>query len=66
MNAKDAHITYQQARWRENKPICLWCYVPCDPTSRTYRATTLCEFCYDDQPVIVERKDILHGPDKHR
>jgi len=59
MNAKDAHITYEQARRRDNKPICQWCYVPCDPTSRTYRATRLCEYCYDDQPIILEHKEIL-------
>jgi hypothetical protein len=52
-------LTYQQARYRENKPICTWCYVPCDPGSRTYRATGLCEFCYDDQPIILEHKEIL-------
>lgn len=59
MNAKDAHITYEQARRRENKPICQWCYVPCDPTSRTYRATRLCEFCYDDQIIVTQPKELL-------
>ena len=59
MDAKDAHITYEQARRRDNKPICKWCYVPCDPTSRTYRACTLCEYCYDEQPLITVHKEIV-------
>ena len=52
--------TNAQIQWIDGyKPLCLWCQVPCDSTSRTYRATRLCEFCYDDQPIILEHKEIL-------
>jgi hypothetical protein len=70
MNAKDAminyevrHVTYEQARRRENKPICRYCFVPCDPRSRAYRACQLCEYCYDEQPPLTTKpKEILCQP----
>ena len=63
MDAKDAHITYEQARRRDNKPICQWCYVPCDPTSRTYRATRLCEYCYPSLESITVKGNMIKDKD---
>ena len=60
-------MTLAQAQWADGyKPRCSWCHVPCYPESRTYRATHLCEWCYDSQPIIVEHKEILHGSDAKR
>ncbi len=50
--------TYQQARSAENKPICFFCFVPCDPKSREYRATGLCPACHDATPLIIHRKGL--------
>lgn len=30
--------------------LCRWCRVPCDWTSREYRAMKLCKPCYMEQP----------------
>lgn len=41
-------ITYERAKSRDYpKPICRYCYVPCDPGSREYRGMTACPDCYD-------------------
>ncbi len=53
------HRTYQQARSAENKPICRGCHVPCDPKSREYRAGQWCPVCYDFQPIILKKKELL-------
>lgn len=50
--------TYEQARRSENKPICIRCYIPCDPRSREYRALTCCEQCYLYEPLIIHRKGL--------
>ena len=67
--AKDAHIidavrhvTYEQARTRENKPICRYCFVPCDPRSREYRACKLCSYCYLEQPApLTQKKELINA-----
>jgi hypothetical protein len=65
--AKDAmiqhHVTMADVQWNDGyKPRCLWCFIPCDPRSREYRATHLCEYCYDEQPPIqTQRKELLHA-----
>lgn len=42
-------VTYERAKSRDYpKPICQYCYVPCDPTSREYRGMTACPSCYDE------------------
>jgi hypothetical protein len=64
MNAKNAHITYEQARRRDNKPVCRYCYGPCDPRSREYRGMTLCPPCYRDEPLTIttQPKELLCQP----
>lgn len=55
--------TLASEQWRDGtKPRCRWCFVPCDPRSRTYRATHLCEWCYGEQPIILEKKELLCRP----
>ncbi len=57
------HPTLASVNYNDGfKPRCTYCFVPCDPRSRTYRASHLCEFCYDEQPLIIQRKEILCQP----
>jgi hypothetical protein len=53
-------LTYTQARYREGHAICAWCHVEVDAKSREYRATGLCQFCYDEQTIVLEHKELLH------
>lgn len=55
--------TMAQEHWRDGyKPRCRLCFVPCDPRSREYRGTTLCAFCYaEEPPQITMKKELLHG-----
>lgn len=42
-------ITYERAKNRDYpKPICRYCFVPCDPKSREFRGMQACPYCYDD------------------
>jgi hypothetical protein len=43
------------------KPRCQYCFIPCDPRSREYRALHVCTYCYADAPLIIERKEFLHA-----
>ena len=54
-------LTYQQARSRENRPICRYCFISCDPRSREYRGMTLCSACYRDEPLslVTQHKELL-------
>ena len=47
--------TYTEARRETNKPVCRFCFVPCDPRSRAYRALQLCEYDYDDLPPLTTK-----------
>ena len=52
--------TYQQ--WRalnDGKPTCRYCFVTCNPKSREYRALQVCQYCYDDVPLITKPKELL-------
>jgi hypothetical protein len=63
MNAKDQmiveavrHDTYrqaQQANWPRN--TCVDCHVPCG-YDREFIATGRCQKCYDESPLIVQKK----------
>lgn len=35
---------------------CRVCGVSCDPRSRAYRTQSVCEYCYDELPLIIEVK----------
>ncbi len=39
------------------KPRCQYCFVPCHPKSREYRALQLCPWCYDSAPLIITKKE---------
>ena len=56
-------LTYQQARWREGKPICRHCFVPVDPRTREYKTLQLCSFCYDSlPPPLTKKKELVCPP----
>lgn len=41
-------------------PACRHCDIPCDPTTREYRAVKLCSQCYDELgPITVVKKEKL-------
>jgi hypothetical protein len=47
-------ITLARAQSRDwPKPICRYCYVPCDPRSYEFRTLQTCQYCYDDVPLII-------------
>jgi hypothetical protein len=54
------HVTYEQACRRDNKPLCYYCLIPCDPRSREYRALRICSLCYRDLgPMETKPKHLL-------
>lgn len=55
--------TYQEARGQEGKPLCRFCYIPCDWRTREYRALQLCPYCYDElPPVLTLKKEAVCPP----
>lgn len=53
-------ITLTQVNWIDGyKPRCLWCSVPCHPRSYEYRKCHLCPWCYDQQPIVLKKKELL-------
>lgn len=53
-------VTYGQAQAQnDGRPTCATCYAPCT-YDREYRATQLCQSCYND-PLIIQRKELLHA-----
>lgn len=63
-------VTLQRAQSRDYpKPICRYCYVPCDPSSREYRGMQACVYCYRDYEftsftVVPIKKRSLPCPQK--
>lgn len=50
--------TYQQAcaaNWP--RPTCIVCYMPC-AYDREFRARSMCQCCYRDEPLIIHRKGL--------
>ena len=56
------HVTMAEIQYNDGyKPRCQYCFIPCDPRSREYRALHVCTYCYADAPLIIERKEFLHA-----
>ena len=65
-SAKDAqihhHVTMAEIQYNDGwKPRCRYCFVPCDPRSREYRALKLCTECYMFEPIIIQPKELIHA-----
>ncbi len=59
-NITRTHTTLDSVNWNDGyKPRCRHCFVSVDPRSREYRALRICEACYDFEPLIIQKKEIL-------
>ena len=69
-SAKDAqihhHVTMAEIQYNDGwKPRCRYCFVPCDPRSREYRALRCCPVCYDFQGLNIQKGHMIQGKVKH-
>jgi len=55
--------THAQIQYMDGyKPLCRYCQVSCDRTSREYRGMSLCPQCYRDEPLSLttQKKELIH------